>query len=224
MTSKRSVPAYMVRDERPDKDSEKPQRAAIERFAKAAGVRARKLDNADKGAVSLGQSSGRPDGGLAVRCMNSRPQSRKVYCEAFKIGKRAVSESAFVRGTQDHTRRVACLECFLPSRGTEAPTVTRVQAWKAECGNWCRKIVAARFGEFEKRRSHNGTDRVTANVLSPGVAAAIPIKSRHGFDRTDIKRLAEHISWATPPTASVTPIVPQHCRLPPSPNSQQASD
>ena len=35
---------------------------------------------------------------------------------------------------------------------------------------------------------------MTANVLSPGVAAAIPIKSRHGFDRTDIKRLAEHVS------------------------------
>ena len=105
-----------------------------------------------------------------------------------------------------------------------APTVTWVQAWKAKCGNWCRKIVAARFGEFEKRRSHNGTDRVTANILSPGVAAAIPIKSRHGFDRTDIKRLAEHISWTTPPTASVTPIAPQHCRLPPLPNSQQASD
>ena len=162
----------------------------------------------NEGAVYLGQ-------GLAARRMSVRPQSRKVNCEAFKIGKRAVGESTLVRGTQDHTRRVACLECFLPSRGTEAPTVTWVQAWKAGCGNWCRKIVATRFGEFEKRRSHNGADRVTASVLSPGVAAAIPIKSRHGFDRTDIKRLAEHISRATPPTASVTPIVPQHCPLPP---------
>ena len=143
------------------------------------------------------------------------PQSRKVYCEAFEIGKRAVSESTLVRGAQDHTRRLACLECFLPARGTEAPTVTWVQSWKAERGNWCRKIIAARFGKFEKRRSHNGTDRVTANVLSPGVAAAIPIKSCHGFDRADIKRLAEHVSGAAPPTASVTPIVPQHCRLSP---------
>ena len=161
--------------------------------------------------------------------MNSRPQSRKVYCEAFKIGKRAVSESAFVRGTQDHTRRVACLECFLPSRGTEAPTVTWVQAWKAECGNWCRKIVAARFGEFEKRRSHNGTDRVTANVLSPGVAAAIPIKSRHGFDRTDIKRLAEHISWTTPPTppslpSSLNIAVSRHCQTRSKPPISPQSD
>ena len=120
-----------------------------------------------------------------------------------------------MRGTQHHTRRVACLECFLPARGAEAPTVTWVQSWKAERGNWCRKIVAARFGKFEKGRSHDGADRVTANVFSPGVAAAIPIKSCHGFDRADIKRLAEHVSGATPPIASVTPIVPQHSRLSP---------
>jgi hypothetical protein len=143
------------------------------------------------------------------------PQLRKVYRKAFEIGKRAVSESAFVRGSQDHTRCLANLERFLPARGTEAPTVTWIQAWKAECGNWSRKIVAARFGKFEKRCSHNGANRVTANVLSPGVAAAIPIKSRHGFDRAEIKRLAEHVSGAAPPTASVTPIVPQHCRLSP---------
>ena len=79
------------------------------------------------------------------------PRSRKVYCEAFEIGKRAIGESTLVRGAQDHARRVACLEGFLPARSAEAPTVTWVQAWKAECGNWCQKIVAARFGKFEKR-------------------------------------------------------------------------
>jgi len=73
------------------------------------------------------------------------PQSRKVYGKAFKIDKGAVSESTLVRRAQDHTRRLADLERFLPARGTEAPTVTRVQAWKAECRNWSRKIVAARF-------------------------------------------------------------------------------
>jgi len=54
---------------------------------------------------------------------------------------------------------------------------------------------------------------VTANVLSPGVAAAIPIKSCHRFDRADIKGLAEHVSGGAPLTTSVAPIVPQHCRL-----------
>ena len=59
--------------------------------------------------------------------------------------------TALREGAQDHTRRVASLECLLPERGTEAPTVTWVQAWKAERGNWIRKIVAARLGKFEKR-------------------------------------------------------------------------
>jgi hypothetical protein len=66
-----------------------------------------------------------------------------IHCEAFKIGKRAVSESTLVRGAQDHSRRLACLECFLPARSTEAPTVTRFQARKAKFRYRCRKIVAA---------------------------------------------------------------------------------
>jgi hypothetical protein len=66
-----------------------------------------------------------------------------IHCEAFKIGKRAVSESTLVRGSQDHSRRLACLECFLPARSTEAPTVTRFQARKAKFRYRCRKIVAA---------------------------------------------------------------------------------
>jgi len=36
-----------------------------------------------------------------------------------------------------------------------------------------------RLGKIEKWRSHHGPDRVSANVLSPSVAAAVPIKSRH---------------------------------------------
>jgi hypothetical protein len=70
----------------------------------------------------------------------------------------------------------------------------------------CRVIWKIRETQKSSRRS-----RVTANVLSPGVAAAIPIKSCHGFDRTDIKRLTEHVSGAAP----VTLIVPQHCHLSP---------
>jgi hypothetical protein len=67
--------------------------------------------------------------------------SRKVYCEAFEIGKRAVSESTLVRGAQNYTRRLACLERFLPPRGTEAPTIAWVQSWKAEGGkDHCREI------------------------------------------------------------------------------------
>jgi hypothetical protein len=53
---------------------------------------------------------------------------------------------------------------------------------------------------------------MTANVLSPSVAAAVPIKSCHRLDRTDFKWLTEHISGGVPPTAAISGIVSQHCR------------
>jgi hypothetical protein len=37
--------------------------------------------------------------------------------------------------------------------------------------------VAARFGKIEKCRSHHGANRVATDVLSPRIAAAVPVKS-----------------------------------------------
>jgi hypothetical protein len=70
-----------------------------------------------------------------------------------------------------------------------------------------------RFGELEKRRSHNGANRVTANVLSTGIATSISVKTCHRFVRTEIKRLTEDVSRAAPPTSFIAGIVPQHCTL-----------
>jgi hypothetical protein len=140
-------------------------------------------------------------------------QSRKVYSKAFEIIEGAMRKRALVRGSQDHARRVASLKGFLPAGGTEAPTVTRIQARKARSGNRCRKIVAMRFGELEKRRSHNGANRVTANVLSTGITTSISVKPCHRFVRTEIKRLTEDVSRAAPPTSFIAGIVPQHCCL-----------
>ena len=78
-----------------------------------------------------------------------------------------MAQSAFVSGAQDHAGRPARLECFLPTRSTEAPTVAGFQATKAEFRHRCRKIVAAGFGKLEKRGSHDGADRVATDVLSP---------------------------------------------------------
>src|SRR4029453_19262009 len=85
-------------------------------------------------------------------------------------------------------------------------------AWKAEFRHWCRKIVAARFGKIEKRGGHHDADSVATNVLSPSVAAAVPIKPCHGFARAVFKRLAEHVARYMPPTRSIIAVVPQHCR------------
>ena len=89
-------------------------------------------------------------------------------------------ESAFVSGAQDHAGSLASLECFLPARCTEAPTVAGFQAPKAELRHRGRKIVAAGFGKREKRGGHDGADRVATDVLSPGVAAAVSKEAGHG--------------------------------------------
>src|SRR5258708_1776678 len=78
-------------------------------------------------------------------------------------------------GAQDHAGRLARLECFLPTRSTEAPTVAGFQAAKTEFRHRCRKIVAAGFGKLEKRGGHDGADRVATDVLSPSVAAAVSV-------------------------------------------------
>src|SRR5258708_10857542 len=116
-------------------------------------------------------------------------------------------------GAQDHAGRLARLECFLPTRSTEAPTVAGFQAAKAEFRHRCRKIVAAGCGKLEKRGGHDGADRVATDVLSPSVAAAVSKEPRHWAYLSDFEPLTEHVTGCARPTASITVVVPQHCRL-----------
>ena len=54
---------------------------------------------------------------------------------------------------------------------------------------------------------------MTAQVLSPGVAATVPIKPCHRLDRADFKHLAEYIAGGLWPTFSASSVIPQHCLL-----------
>ena len=119
-------------------------------------------------------------------------------------------ESAFVRGAQDHAGSLAGLKRFLPTRGTEAPTVARFQAAKAELRHRGRKIVAAGFGKREKRGGYDDADRVAADILSPSVAAAVSKEARRGVYRAEFKLVAEHVTGCVPPTGAVTAVVSQH--------------
>ena len=69
--------------------------------------------------------------------------------------------------------------------------------------------------DFEKSRNaacHHGADRMTANIFSPSIAAAVPMKPGHGPHRADFERLAEHVMCAQLAISSTIPVVPQHCR------------
>ena len=69
--------------------------------------------------------------------MNLDAKSSQVHREPFEIGQRAVAQSTFVGSAQDHAGSLAGLECFLPTGCTEAPTVVRFQAAKAEFRHRC---------------------------------------------------------------------------------------
>jgi hypothetical protein len=139
--------------------------------------------------------------------------SGQVHCKAFEVNERAVVQSTFVSSAQDHAGRLARLECFLPTGCTEAPTVAGFQAAKAEFRPRRRKIVAAGSGKLEERGRHDRADRVAADILLPSVAAAVAKETRHGVYRADFQPVTEHVAGCAPPTAAMTAVVPQHCRL-----------
>ena len=80
------------------------------------------------GAGAAAAADRRPTQPMASRHL----ESGQVHREAFEIDERAVAQRAFVGCAQHHAGRLARLECFLPTRGTEAPTVAGFEAAKAE--------------------------------------------------------------------------------------------
>src|SRR4029453_2186854 len=93
-----------------------------------------------------------------------------------------------------------------------APAIAGPQARKTKFRHGGRKIVAARFGKIEERGCHHGADRMTANIFSPSIAAAVPMKPGHGPHRADFEQLAEHVMCVQRAISSTVPVVPQHCR------------
>jgi hypothetical protein len=57
-------------------------------------------------------------------------------------------------------------------------------------GHRRRKIIAMRFGELEKLRSHDGADRVAADVFFISVAATVTKEPRLGLSRADLEPVA----------------------------------
>jgi hypothetical protein len=140
--------------------------------------------------------------------------SGEVDRETLEIGERAVGEGALVRGPQDHAGRLARFVRFLPTGCAEAPAVAGLQAAKAEFRYRRRQVIAAGFRKLEKFGRHDSADRVTADVLSAGVATAVTKEPRHRVHRADFKPVAEDIPRCARPTASLCAVVSQHCHLP----------
>ena len=71
--------------------------------------------------------------------------------------------------------------------------------------------------DFENARNPvviTAQNGVAANVLMPGIAAAIAIKPTHGFERTYFQRLAEHVAGRNRSSASVVTFISKHALSP----------
>jgi hypothetical protein len=74
---------------------------------------------------------------------------------------------------------------------TCAPTVAGFQAWKAECRNHCRNIVARRLRKFEKRiaKSSALTMTVLVTVLLPAFSIQQTAGEAAKFGRSGVELL-----------------------------------
>ena len=135
---------------------------------------------------------------------------RQIDGEAFEIAERAISQRRLVGGPQDHTRRVSGFEGLLPALGAQAPAIAGFETGKTDFRYRRRQVVAARFGETEKGIGHHHANRMAANILTAGIAAAVPVKARHWLDRTRLKGFAEDIARWKPRTPFIFPVVSQH--------------
>ena len=115
---------------------------------------------------------------------------------------------------QDHAWHSVDFECFLPTRGTQAPTITWFEPGEAELWHGSRKIIAARFGKREKLRCHHSADCVAPYVLTPRIAATIAIEPCHGFERTHFKRLTEYVAGWNRSSAPVAMFISKHALSP----------
>ena len=114
---------------------------------------------------------------------------------------------------QDYAGHLVGFECFLPTRGAQAPTITWFEPGEAELRQGSGKVIAARFGKREKLRCHHSADSVAPYVLAPRIAATIAIEPCHGFERTHFKRLTEYVAgWnrssAPSPPSSLSTLSP----------------
>lgn len=110
-----------------------------------------------------------------------------------QIGQSNHLERLLMGRGQDHRRCHTGLSGLPPTTGADAPTISRLQAWESKLGPGRDQIVAMVDGEFEEGLGHHRTDRVAAEILRAGVAAAVTKKTREGFKTARLKFTAEHI-------------------------------
>lgn len=82
---------------------------------------------------------------------------------------------------QHHQRRLTRFESFLPTRGAQAPAISRFETRKAVLRSRRAEVVAAGLRKTQEVGGHHHAYGVGADIFVAGIAAAISEKSGHGL-------------------------------------------
>ena len=93
-------------------------------------------------------------------------------------GAAPASSASFQRGAHRHQRSPG----FRPG--------------KPDSGIGRRQVVADRSAEGQELGGHHRADRVQADVLRAGLAAAVAEEAGHGIDRAGLQLAAQHVAGA----------------------------
>ena len=91
---------------------------------------------------------------------------------------------------------------LLPSGGAHAPTVARLQPRETGAGGG--QIVPGPGREFEEFCGDLRAHRVYAQIVGPGVAAAVAVETGYRFPTAGLELAVDHVGGHQPPVMSAS--------------------
>jgi len=102
-------------------------------------------------------------------------------------------EGGLVGGLQDDGAAGSGAMHVQPACRADTPAVAGAQAGKAELRHGRGEVITQARGDLEELRRHDAADRVHAEVVNAGVAAAVAIEARERVRAAGLQWLAEDV-------------------------------
>ena len=89
--------------------------------------------------------------------------------------------------------RTPVIKCSFPPRDANAPLIARLQSGEAPFRVRCDEIVSVEHREIQEFARHLNAHRVQPEILRPGAAEAVPIKTGHRIATATFQFRSENI-------------------------------
>ena len=135
-----------------------------------------------------------------LRALRTRYSSRALRSPGtstaccWRASSGTISRAPLVGGGQHHRRRAAVLVGPQPVDRGDAPAVARHEPREVVLRHRRAEVVADRALVLEELGRDDGADRVAAEVLGTGGAAAVPVEAGHRVGAARLELAAEHVA------------------------------